>query len=672
MIKNEISSHIVLGCYYFTLILFLVASLFPEGRIWGFNLLAFLPMSVKYILFGIGIIFPLFINKIFKNNLSIDENNSENIYWLVASGVVLILGLSFYFFRAQTFFLGDGYTVLSELFDDIALIKPRALGESLAHIWLSNFLGGRSPINVYNSFIIISIVSGILYLIMIAFHSRYLYESLRHRLIFFIGLSSGGFMLLWFGYVEFYSLFVFSIAIFTITGCLILNGSINRWFILPALFFSTFLHIFGVILLPAVLYILISNSYLSVYIRKFPNWIKLTFLVVSSVITGLGFYYYYITDYFFRFAFVPFTNDLFAIESYTLFSLAHLMDIVNLLILLIPGFIIFVGVMFFKPVKSIFKERESKFLLIFILSTLGAVFIFDPKIGMPRDWDLFSFTSIPITYFMFRILLRSDSNHNIDYKAIGYIIFVGFIMLFSRVAILAVPDYGIAQFKNYSRLDLVKNKNTRLVLINYYRTDNKNNQASLEYELWQKDFPYIALLDSIKTEGMESDEKKLTEAYHDLKTVIEIEPTNWNAWASLGIFYYKVKNFDSSIICLNIADGLNPYNELIYTQKANTYYLIKDYNSAEKFWLKVLDRDSTYINAIIGLSNLYKDTDNRVLFDKYFYKIDKHPEAPDEYLYLFYKMYLKTKDFQQAERIYEILKKRGYDSTNLEDLSNKI
>ena len=51
-------------------------------------------------------------------------------------------------------------------------------------------------------------------------------------------------MLLWFGYVEFYSLFVLSIAIFTITGCSILNGLLSRWFILPALVFSTFLHIF--------------------------------------------------------------------------------------------------------------------------------------------------------------------------------------------------------------------------------------------------------------------------------------------------------------------------------------------------------------------------------------------------------------------------------------------
>ncbi|RKX25477.1 MAG: hypothetical protein DRP47_09750, partial [Candidatus Zixiibacteriota bacterium] len=71
------------------------------------------------------------------NNQTVEalKPNAERKFLLVSLSLVVLSGLLFYFFRARTHFLGDGYTILSLLAADNPLVKGRELGAAYAHIW---------------------------------------------------------------------------------------------------------------------------------------------------------------------------------------------------------------------------------------------------------------------------------------------------------------------------------------------------------------------------------------------------------------------------------------------------------------------------------------------------------------------------------------------------------
>ncbi|MCK4461803.1 MAG: hypothetical protein KAW46_08350, partial [candidate division Zixibacteria bacterium] len=123
----------------------------------------------------------------------------------------------FYFLRARTHFLGDGYTLLSSLATDQATaMKIREYGESLLHIWLENLIGGDGQAAALLSYQIISIAAGLLFVIVTALFASKLFERTADRVLFLLGVCTGGYMLLFFGYVENYSLFVLSVLVYTL------------------------------------------------------------------------------------------------------------------------------------------------------------------------------------------------------------------------------------------------------------------------------------------------------------------------------------------------------------------------------------------------------------------------------------------------------------------------
>lgn len=653
--------------YYLSLALLLATSFFPDQRVWGLNFWAFLNSAEKYYFLGVGIIAPFlfeYISRAFS-----DRFQSERSFWIVGLLITAGFGLIFFFLRASTFFLGDGYTVVASLYGEIVTIKNRSLGENLIHLWLSELLGGRTQDNIYHSFLIGSIGSGVVYLLFGMYVAKKIYADINHRLIFIFGLLTAGGMLLWFGYIEFYSIFVLSVALFTGAGILITNGQLNRWVILPLLAFSVFLHIFGVILLPAMVYLLIYDSPLAKKISALDNKLKAGLVVVLLIVGILVFRYYYINDYFLQFAIMPLANSKFIVEGYSLFSADHILDYLNLILMFVPGIIIFAIAVLLNPLRGFLKKYENRFLLVLLASAFSAVFIFDPKIGMPRDWDLFSFASIPLTFAVFRWLIANKKPSPIRLKTAGLVIALGLLVLFSRVTVLFDKEAGVAQFQSYSRLDMIKNKNARVILINYLRDDHQPERSDMELKKWREDFAYTeAVYKMVVQSNPAENRRSIDQAYSTLK----IEPTNWNAWTNMGVIYTELGNYDSALVCLRIADGLNPYSSIIYDHLATVYYRKHNNELAKKFWDQSLDRDSTNLSALIGYTHFCKGQNDNQNFKRYLRKVGDHPQAPDQYLAAFYRMYQNSGDMNQAQIFYRRLLARGYDSTKINTMAESV
>jgi len=640
---------ITLVAYYSVLVAFLVGAFFPEHRVWGVNWWAYFPYYVPFVLFAIGAIAPLVIRIVPTRDTS-DDRSSK--YFIVATGLIVLYGLAFYFLRARTHFLGDGYTVLS----------------LLAHIWVKNLIGGESERAALLSFQIISIAAGVLFLTIVAVFARFLFERTRDRILFLLGLASGGYMLLFFGYVENYSLFVLSVAVYSLMGLLVVKGKLNRWLILPVVALEIFFHVLGVTLIPSALYLLLANSKLGDFLARLSRQLKLLIALVIAVMLLSVFYYFYTTDYFFRFAFVPLLENRFTVEGYTLFSLKHVLDYLNLLILLLPGLPVVAAVLLFLPMRKILKQRECRYLFILLVSTLGAVFVFDPKVGMPRDWDLFSFCGVPISIFAYYLYLNERQHYQYLVTISTLSFTLGFLALLPRAVAQVLPEVSVSHFKSYCKYDRAKNRTGRAILIDYYKKAGNEEAERLEIQRAYLDFPEKRLADSaaaIVATG------KSLEAVPLLRRVLEVNTLYADAWANLGKCQVYMHRYEDAIESLELANGLNPYHPIILNDLGVAYLSVGNYNRAEEMLQKSHSRSPSQREPLVNLVRLYTLWGRSAQYNEYFIKLSLRSDAPSQFLKGLGDWYLGKKDFTRSAEAFRAALQKGLDSVYVKQLIAK-
>lgn len=653
-------------CYlaYFSVItIYTVAYLFPEGRIWGVNIWAYLPETFLYSLIGISIIIFLIIWQLNKENViesnggdSAEIKNSTTLFVMIAISAILII--FFYFLKAKTFFLGDGYTLLSLLGKESPLIeKQRQLGESLLHVWVYNLIGGKGEQNALVAFQIISISAGALFLSLLGFFSTKIFSNNRDRMLFFIGIASGGYMLMFFGYVENYSIFANSILIYSLSSILIVQGKLKSWAIIPLQALAIFFHIFGVTLIPATIYILLSKTKLGKSLGDIKVRTKIIGIASLGILIVWGFAHFYINDYFFRLSLVPIYGDILTIEGYTLFSIPHLVDLVNLIVLLIPGITVIILCIMFLPIKKIIRTSEFKVLGLIVVGAIGAVFIFDPKLGMPRDWDLFAFSGVALSLFLYYILVsNSDKIKNLG-TIVALASMLGFLSLIPRAFSLTNDDASVLHFKNYLKLDNIKNRNSRLILVNYYKNKGNKKLEDETRDQWKLDFPEEVLI--MKANQLYA-QRKYSETISMLYRILNMNPVYSDAYGFLGSCYTDLQKPDSAIENLRIAIALSPYRLNFISTLGLAYIYKGDYDLAEKTLYDAISLDSTQFAPYYNLANMYKLQKNR---EKYFENLTHAATKKDSPIQIVKELIqycLSTNNFGLANKLIdrnEIIKK---------------
>ncbi len=652
--------------YLASLFIFIVCSWFPTHRLWAFNFGGYLPVWYRWVSSGIALLPPLiwYLLKGKLQNFTNDNDTDSSTFNKIS--IVTILGFTglFFFFSLKTYFLGDGYTVLSLLASENPLIKNREIGEALIHIWVKNIFGTGEN-SALLSFQSISIVSGFLFSLTTIYFTKRLFNKNIERVIFLFGINSGGYMLLYFGYVENYSIFVLSVLILTLTGLLIATDKIKVWYIIPALLFSIFMHIMGVTLIPAAIYLLVSKSGMSNSIKRLKQPIKYSIIIFAVMIFGSILYYIYNNNYFFKFSVIPIFANRFTIEGYTLFSYNHLLDMLNLLFMQVPAFLILVIVIMHKFRRSIAKGAQYRFLLILILSTSGAAFIFDPKLGMPRDWDLFAFAGLPIVIFSMYLILSSKIPDRTKILILFLILSLGALSITSRITIHNNDDSAIARFQYFCKLDKTKGRPGGRVLIDYYRNNGRENEAILENKKWNDRYPQTQLA----IEGRALVRKGLlNEAVAKLTKAVEIEPTFYAAWANLVSAYIKLQRYPEALRCGKIAAGLNPLEIRNFNNLGTTSLYLGNYKESEKYFLKVLSIDENAPYVLRNLLNLYKQTKQ---YDKYLKILEKLVaigEAPVDLIKLYGDFLIKSKKYDSASVIFEKALQKGLDTQTIINL----
>ncbi|MEW5993431.1 MAG: hypothetical protein AB1744_03450 [Candidatus Zixiibacteriota bacterium] len=651
----------VFVAYYATLTFFLLASFFPEYRVWGVNWWAYYPLHVKLGLFLVGAVVPWII--LWMSRLRGVETEESTplkqpvaLYYLIVGCLIVLFGLAFYFSRTRTHFLGDGYTVLSLLAQKHPLLKTREIGEALVHVWVKSLVGGGEAAALA-SFRILSIGAGLVFLTIVALVGARLFDRLGKRLLFLIGLASGGYMLLFFGYVENYSLFACAVAAYTLVGVLVALGRVNRWIIVIPLGLTIFLHVLGATLIPSAFYLLVSKTRIGVRLARQSQGTKILLGTIGVLIVAAIFAYYYTSDYFFRFAFLPLLENRFTVEGYTLFSLKHLADFANLILLLFPGSIVFLIAVSHRPVRSLLRQCELRFLLILLVSSWGATFVLDPKLGMPRDWDLFAFSGVPLTVISLALMSYVGAWRSF---VMSLCVALNFLSLGPRVMSQTVEHIAIAHFNEYAQLDEKKNRNSRRVLIDYHRDRGHENDVVREQDLWRKDFPEDAVADSALALLKRGQYAEAATMFHG---VVQQNPLLSDAWLNLGKCYVYLNRHNEAFHYTRIANALNPYNAEFMSDLGTVYGFLGDRKNAELWLLRALSVDTIQYMPLINLLHMYAEWGETKKYDNWFDKLLSFDTESVSYIAALTETHLRRRDYLRAARCLEVALHWGADST---------
>ena len=475
-------------------------------------------------------------------------------------------------------------------------------------------------------------------------------------------------MLLFFGYVENYSLLVLTVAMYSLMGLLVIKGKLNRWLILIPLAFAIFFHVIAATLIPSAVYLLLANSRAGNLISRQKRTLKIAFTLATLMVAIWVFHYFYTTDYFFRFAFVPLFENRFTVEGYTLFSIKHLADYLNLLLLLLPGLPSVIAILLSTPIKKTLKRREYRFLLILIASTLGAVFVLDPKLGMPRDWDLFSFAGVPLAIFGFYYLLDSRLTGRNNVKVASLAVALSILSLLPRAGGQAIPEISLAHFNSYLELDRVRTRNAGILLVDYYYYRNDTAAAEQSRAAWH---------DRRKDEHLLLQANRLLDAGHVIdaaafyRRALSVNPVYPIAYTNLGECYFRLGQLDSARTMLEIADGLNPNNAITINNLGLIQFKRGFYREAEHLWLRSASLDTGFVQPRSFLIKLYRTTRNRQKYVEFLTRTGLRDDAPLHIIQWLADYYLQQGQYDDAARAYEKALEKGLDSSYVDSLQQR-
>jgi Tfp pilus assembly protein PilF len=571
--------------------------------------------------------------------------------------LILLFAISFVLFRGTTHFSGDGFQLLSRLAGHSMVVKSWDLGASLAHSGVYVLLGGGGLETAKLAYQLVSICSGLGLLIVAGVFARLLFEDNLRRVVFFLGLATGGYMLMFFGYVENYATLNFAVIAFTLMGLAAIEGRLSPWWSVIPFAVAVSFHVFGFLLIPALLYLLLRDTTAGRKLGRLHPSVGISAGVLALVLMVMAYFALYSRYLFFTFAFLPITPDRFTIDNYTVLSGAHLVDLLNLLILLLPGLPVMLVVLFAAPFRTWFKKPPYRFLLILLFFTGAAVVVFDPRLGMPRDWDLMAVVGAPLAVFSYYLVL----NHRRRRFAVttGVLtITLGIVMLIPRVAVQVEPDLAIAHFKNYLELDKVRGRNARHLLVDYLLSTGDTAGAQTEQARFQADFPewtYNSRTQELVNQG------KYAEAAAWAKRAIAINPMYFDAYYNLAGCYLQMGRTDSALILLEIANGINPYNAAINALIGSVYYGRRDYTRAEGCYLKAFRLDSLEENALAGLAWLnlrQRKLDSALVYVNRLATLDV---ATWEYFVGYADGYRALKAYPHARQCYDLALRKGLD-----------
>ena len=652
--------------YGATLGLMWLALFFTSERVWGLSWYGYFSWYGPALLVTVGGILPIWLSRRSSWLAAYPGDDKEHRpFWPAATLIMVSFVLLYVLLSARTHFLGDGYLLLSRLETDSVPIRPWNMGAYFLVETVYSLLGGVGEAQAELAFRIVSWLSGILFLVAAALTAARLYRSRRDRLLFFIGVASGGFSLLFFGYVENYPPLILFVAVVTFLGLLAIAGKLSEWWILLPAGGALLMHPFAVALLPAVLFMILRETIVDRWYQSQNNVTRRVIWLVMAAVALTVFFWVYGSNLFLRFSMIALVANQFTVEGYTLFSLKHLLDFANLMFLLVPGLLFLIWTIVALRKHSPFAAPEYRFLILLLVPSLLIAFVFDPKLGMPRDWDLFSFAGVPLVTLLYFTLL------DVRNKLRGYAVIaalsvaLGLLVLTPRVLSQVMPETSIAVFDSYSNLDVIRSGAGRFVLLQYLEKNGRldeitsrerENTRVLIHQVW--DLEGQALF----RDG------KVAQAEAKFRQAVAYAPNAAASWANIGTCFTRREQWDSALMYFKIADGLNRFNSSTYNSLGYAYLNLGDFRKAEEYCVDAVRIQPTNLVARGNLVKLYRKQDRHEDMVQMLLGLIDLDSVPAQYYFESADQLLKLGETDAATRICRRALETGIDSSLIKRL----
>lgn len=395
----KIERFILLTCAFLILVR-LLASFFPNLRLWGISQLHYFSLEFRIGLSAVGLLILIpKINKTVAGVLcrvfdSIAERLKKMNRYLLYSAAGFLSLIPFWLLRSRTPLLGDGYLRAGEVRTEAISSVAEPL-DALVHLAVSKLFG----LDSYTTYGVLSCLAGGLFVFLLLLLCDHLGRDGREKLFVFSILITIGANQLFFGYIESYTLMYTAMVGYVLFAVRYLRE--KGGFLLPCVFMvlTAGFHLSAIFVLPSLFYVAFAtvprSSKQKVRKSRFAN---VVILACVTALMGLGFYVVrahspggstaHLLIY-------PFSGgDV----GYAFHSLEHLLDFVSHQLLLSPVNVVLWMVLVFSLWKVVsLKDRVVRFLAGLSFCSLAFALVIYPKLGYARDWDLFAFTGLGTT-----------------------------------------------------------------------------------------------------------------------------------------------------------------------------------------------------------------------------------------------------------------------------------
>ncbi len=634
----------------FVLVLFCFGYFYPVSLTWGYHFLGFLPSFVFVSFLIVVVIAILFIRKSYLDKpIEFFSGFMEKKPILFLTVVIGLFVLVAVFLRVKIPLLGDSFVLLNNyeftFSGDHELYLHRSPFSFFYFYLAALLLKTTSYPALMDAFLVGELLLGAGFIINTFFIVKHLFEEKKERLVAFCFLLSFPYMQLFFGYVELYSVVLFTLSVFILVSVLSMKKNLPFYVVPPAFLLLLSSNYLNVIFSPALIFVTFQE-YRNGKKWTIPVGLFLCGLLIVGVFVTTGFD----VNRFFQAAehshWLSFTHDKGdEFQAYGLLSPFHVLDLVNLVAMLGASAMFLFVISLMKERLNIFKKRLNVFFLSAIVPVLGFIALVKFDLGFPKDWD------VPAPYFfllnLFALLIFFQTEYLNKIKIVVLLTIISlltsmpwFLVNANTKATLqrveTLIDYNITSpsgiYQSLFHLSMYYHKHKILdkqidVWKNYTMTTPGNwrgwkNLAKSYYDggekydsLTAKAFEQWVTHDIEKGEGrveyanflserglMNYRRKNFEEAETQFLKAVTLNPELVAAYNNLAILYLDKQLPDSAIVFCRKAVLQKPEYVLAYQNMANAYAQKTEYDSALVYYQKVLSIEPTYVNAYENMS----------------------------------------------------------------------
>ncbi len=576
----------------------------PSARLWGVNHLIFLPpwVTVVYAVAGAIILAGYYSKSGGKigesvtgrfNNLFL-EDKRQTINRIIFA---ILCGVIFTVFAMPTHFLGDGYMQINNLGSSHFVIhKWSERGLTYIVSAVQSLLGEKSVANARLAFQTVSVISGMMAVSFMLLMARELGEDKNRRLLAFAGLAGSGVMLLFFGYAESYPLLWVGLTGILYYGLKYINSGRGLWRAVLFFVFGAFIHLYMFVFVPALVGLALSGEKGRRFYAKFkwPFWSVVAIVLIAGAV---GLYMEIqnnlaIENIFLR----PFAGKP-VDESYFVFSVSHVLDLLNLSLVLSPLLIVIIYLVG-NGWKKVLDAPAAAFLL--LSAGAGVIFLLmiDPHLAMPRDWDLFAPSFIALT--MLAITLVPSYRLKMFSGRTALVAFMSVWLVVPYFACNLNEESSVKYHKYIIDLDRKKSISSFIVLRSYY--ENKGNHRAVDSlnGLYPEYYPDAVRLHRA-SEALQNRDAATAGTLLAAVKPNKYSPVYHNL---MGGLYYLKGDLRQALAESDKALQLEPFNSETRRDRAVIFAGLKMYDSA-RVWLKssyrLYDGDPFVLGSLVWL-----------------------------------------------------------------------